>query len=128
MSEHQPDVRVVQAQRDVHHEKRDQNGDRRGHPSGQNQEGEIRRAAEPITGGTYAAGLQLRERSLRIFRDPARGGRIRADILRPGPPLLRFVHPAVQRSDIAPTVPPLLPSRHAGAAASPRRLPKQTAD
>ena len=50
VSEHQPDVRVVQAQRDVHHEKRDQNGDRRGHPRGQYPEGEIRRAAEPVTG------------------------------------------------------------------------------
>ena len=77
---------------------------------------------------TYASDTQRRKRSLRLVRDPARGGQARQDILRPGPPLLRFIHPAGQRFDIAPMVPPLLPSGHAEAAASPRRLPKQAAD
>ena len=78
--------------------------------------------------GADPAGPQRRKRSLRPVRDPARGGQIGPDVVRPGPPLLRFVRPALQRFDSAPAVLPLPPSGHAGAAAGPRRLPKQAAD
>ena len=58
-----------------------------------------KKAVDLVQGGFGAipVGPQRRKRSLRPVRDPARGGQIGPDIVRPGPPLLRFVHPALQR-------------------------------
>ena len=70
--------------------------------------------------GAGPAGPQRRERSLRPVRDLERGVQIGPDIVRPVPPLLRLVRPALQRFDIAPEMLPLPPSGHAAFAAGPR--------